>query len=291
MNLKRLILVLAVCTTLSAAAQRVRVSGGLGFSAYYGDLVAGTPIMQDIVPALNLSATYDLKMKLRARLGLAILGAKGDDRFNKRQDFKDRNLSFKSNIWETSLMAEYDFVSREEYFLVPYVVAGAGVFGFSPTTIDANGQKVKLWQWNTEGQGLAGNPAPYKRVGINLGFGTGVRYELTDEISVGAEFVFRKLFTDYLDDVSGKYPDYLQTGINPDPNKYRLDLSYRGTELGKPFPGVSRPRGNPKREDAYYSFQFTFTYRLTNLNIGGELDFYGSSGYGRRRVRNPRYVL
>jgi hypothetical protein len=291
MKLKQLILAIGLLVSSLGLAQRVRVGGGLGFSAYYGDLIAGTPVLNEVVPALNLTATYDLRMKLRARLGLSILGAKADDRFNKRQDLKDRNLSFKTSIWETTLQAEYDFVSREEFFMVPYVVGGVGVFGFSPTAIDANGQKVKLWEWNTEGQGLPGHPAPYKRVGINMNLGMGIRYELTDEISVGAEVIMRKTTTDYIDDVSGRYPDFLETGINPDPTKYRLDLSYRGTEVGKPFPGVSMPRGNPKRNDAFYSFQFTFIYRLSNLQIGGDLDFYGSSGYGRRRTRNPRYVL
>lgn len=284
------ILVVFLLGISNTQAQRVRLNGALGLSAYYGDLIQGTPALQDVSPQMQLGASYDLKKQLRLRLGLAFMKVKGADRNNIRIDYKERNLSFSSNIFEFSPMIEYDFVSREEYFLVPYVFGGIGVFSYNPTTIDPNGQKINLRDWSTEGQGIAGLNLgkSYGKTGLSIPIGLGMRYELSEDLSIGAELNVRRTFTDYIDDVSTTYPEpTLLAAAKPGAER----LSYRGYELGVGFPGVSRPRGNPKQKDVYYSIQFAITYRLANFKLGRDLDFYGGSGQSRRRVRNPRYVL
>ena len=285
------IVALLLVISIHVNAQRVRLNGALGLSAYYGDLIQGTPALQDVSPQMQLGATYDLKKQLRFRLGLAFMKVKAADRNNVRIDYRERNLSFSSNIFEFSPMIEYDFVSREEYFLVPYVYGGLGFFTYNPTTIDPNGQKVNLRDWSTEGQGIAGINLgkSYGKSGFSIPFGIGIRYELSEDLSIGAEFNVRRTFTDYIDDVSSNaYPDpVLLAAAKPGAER----LSYRGYELGVGFPGVSRPRGNSRQKDIYYSLQFAITYRLANFRLGRDLDFYGGTGQSRKRVRNPRYVL
>ncbi|MFY7900909.1 MAG: hypothetical protein ACOVNY_12045, partial [Chitinophagaceae bacterium] len=83
-------------------AQRVRVSAGLGLSSYLGDLVQGAPILQQTSPAISVGASYDFLEQLRGRINITFLGINGDDKYAARKDLRDRNLSFKSNIFEVA---------------------------------------------------------------------------------------------------------------------------------------------------------------------------------------------
>jgi hypothetical protein len=279
-------------TVYSSNAQRVRVSGAIGGSAYYGDLIDGTPLLKQVSPAVTFGGSYDLTEKLRVRVSLSGMSIKADDKDNKNINLQNRNLSFKSFVWDFNAAAEYDFLNNnEEYSFTPYVFFGLGLFGFNPTAIDRFGEKQKLRDLRTEGQGLAAFPdrKPYALTQFNLGFGAGIRFDVSEELQIGTELFIRKTFTDYLDDVSK------DSYVNPSlfisqGNPYSQYLSYRGDELGKPFPGVSMPRGNPASKDFFYSFQIKITYKLLNVDWGGSTSFYGSAG-GSGRVRNPRSVL
>ncbi|HNL82135.1 MAG TPA: hypothetical protein PKG56_01975, partial [Chitinophagaceae bacterium] len=96
----RFVMFFFTLTTLSVQAQRVRLSGALGGSAYYGDLIQGTPLLKQISPAVTLGGSYDLNEKLRVRASLSGLSVKADDKDNSNIKFKNRNLNFKSFIWE-----------------------------------------------------------------------------------------------------------------------------------------------------------------------------------------------
>jgi len=286
---------------MASFAQRVKVHGALGGSAYYGDLVQGAPILKQVSPALSLGGSYDFTAQLRGRLNISFLGISGDDKDNKDIRLQERNLDFKSFIWEVSAAAEFDFLNTaEEYSMTPYVFAGPSLFHFNPYTIDRFGEKQKLQKWGTEGQGLASYPdrKPYSLTQINIAYGGGFRYDLNDELSIGAEICIRKTFTDYLDDVS--HNDYVDPAtFAAEGNAYSALLSYRGDEqpVGKAFRGTTMPRGNEKSKDMFYTFQLKLVYKLVNLDWGGPLGFYGGGGGGRggngggSRVRNPRSVL
>ena len=300
--LRHSLLITTFIFSTASFAQRVKVSGALGGSAYYGDLVQGAPILKQVSPALTIGGSYDFMEKLRGRLNISIMGISGDDKDNKNIIYKERNLDFKSFIWEISAAAEYDFLNTvEEYSFTPYVFAGPGLYHFSPTTVDRFGNKQKLQTWGTEGQGLASYPdrKPYALTQLNIGFGGGFRYDLNEDLSIGTELFIRKTFTDYLDDVSqNSYVD--PATFAAEGNAFSAFLSYRGDEapIGKGFRGESMPRGNSKSKDLFYSFQVKLTYKLSNLDWGGPLGFYsggggrsGGSGGSRGRMRNPKSVL
>jgi len=289
----RVLFIGAIFSALTTQAQRVRISAAGGASAYYGDLIAGAPLMKQMSGAVTLGGSYDLSEKFRLRASLTGLGVRADDKDNSEQKFKNRNLNFKSFIWEINVAAEYDFLNNvEEYAFTPYVFFGPGIFGFNPTTIDRFGNKQNLRDWGTEGQGLAAYPdrKPYALTQFNLGLGAGIRIDVTEALQIGTELFVRKTFTDHLDDVSqNSYVDpalFASQG-----NAFSQYLAFRGDEVGANF-SKTMPRGNPKRDDIFYSFQLKVTYKLLNVEWGGPLGFFGGGGYGaRRQMRNPRSVL
>ena len=281
--------------SIEATAQRAKVFGALGGSAYYGDLIQGSPLLKQVSGAFSLGASYDISDQLRARLTFSGLGVKADDKDNANIIYKERNLNFKSFIFDINLAAEYDFLNNvDQYSFTPYVFGGPGVFFFNPTTTDRFGNKQKLREWGTEGQGLASFPdrKPYSLTQFNIGFGAGIRVDLSDELQIGTEIFIRKTFTDYIDDVSQN------SYVNPatfiaEGNAFTQFLSYRGDEapIGKGFRGENMPRGNPNEKDLFYSFQLKITYKLLNLDLGGSYTNYYGGVVGRSKMRTPKSVL
>ncbi len=243
----------------------LRASVAVGGSAYLGDIVQGAPVLNQMSAALSLGISYDLAQQFRIKANLSILGAKGDDKKNDREDYRQRNLNFKTTIWELAFLGELDLLNSEKHKVIPYIFAGPGIYHFNPTTVDRNGKKVDLHDIGTEGQLLPGgayDDHKYNLTQLNLQVGGGVRYMVNDGFSLGLDLSFRKLFTDYLDDISG--PDY------PSPAEFiaagqteAAQLAFRGDEIGYTYDQLKyRPRGNPDNKDLYYSFQVTAAFLL-----------------------------
>lgn len=77
----------------------------------------------------------------------------------------------------------------------------------------------------------------------------------------------RKLFTDYLDDVSGNYAD--PNDLLVAKGQEAVDLSYREDELpeGDPvYPQKGITRGSPKYKDYYYFSGIHLTFFLPDKN-------------------------
>ena len=134
----------------------------------------------------------------------------------------------------------------------------------------------------TEGQGLPGyaDREPYGLTQAALPFGAGVKFALTNNLHIGLEIGIRKLFTDYLDDVSTTYADPadLLTGRG----QLAVDMSYRGDEVGDPvYPGKGAQRGSSKHKDNFYFTGLHVTYRLGGNNSGR-----GLFGGGRKGNKN-----
>jgi hypothetical protein len=185
----------------------------------------------------------------------------------------ERNLSFRSKITDFMLGVEihplYMINSKDEDkeppLFSPYLLAGVGFFSFKPQTKLAD-KWVDLQPLSTEGQGFAEYPErqPYKLNQINIPIGIGIKYDLGATLNLRAEFVYRKLNTDYLDDVSSKY--YADPSLFP--NYFTgakltnvLLLNNRQYELN-PAHGydIGDERGNPKNKDAYFTFQVKIGY-------------------------------
>ncbi len=251
---------------LGVFSQEITGQISVGGSAYLGDLVQGGSLLKQMYPAVTVGGGYGITERFKTRLSFSILGAKGDDELNKRLDYQQRNLSFKTNIWELALLGEYDILNPIDNRAVPYVMLGPSLYHFNPSTIDKNGNKVYLHDVGTEGQFLP-NPAysdrKYNLTQLNIQFGGGIKYRISETVSIDFELLFRKLFTDYLDDVSTEYPtaeEFLAAG-----QTQANELSYRGGEISQPNDKIrDYPRGNPDKKDLYYTFQIGGIFRLNN---------------------------
>jgi hypothetical protein len=174
---------------------------------------------------------------------------------------QQRNLNFTSKIVDWELTGQYHLFSFNEKWWSPYVFAGIGLFHFNPYTNDSAGVKTLLKPLSTEGQGFIPGARNYGLWQFSIPFGFGAEYSLDEDTRVGLEFGYRKIFTDYLDDVSRDYVD--ESALLAARGQKAVDLAWRGDEKnGGSYPAGGITRGNPKLKDAYYYISITFSRRL-----------------------------
>jgi hypothetical protein len=190
----------------------------------------------------------------------------------------NRNLNFKSSIIEANLMFElYPTVLLEDQpvdqqgRLRPYGVIGVGVFHFNPMGeyIDPNTSQptwVYLQPLHTEGQGFVAGVNNYPLTQINIPMGFGVKYYVSEKVNLGLEFLYRKTFTDYLDDVSTKFvdPSVLMTNLPNGTNQIAVAMSNKSPLLGIPGSAYNPgdKRGDPTQADAYFTIGLKVGIRL-----------------------------
>lgn len=235
-----------------------------------------------VAGSIFLSATYQdmIALRLEATFGQI----KADDAVLKKVKAStfgryERNLNFRSTITEFMLATEihplyminkYD-EDKAPPRTSPYLLGGVGFFSFKPQA-QANGTWVDLQPLSTEGQGFAEYPdrKPYKLQQMNFALGVGAKYELSSTLNLRAEFVYRILSTDYLDDVSTSYidptlyPNYftgakLTNAFLLNDRQYELDPTH-----------VTNPgdqRGNPKNNDSYFSLNIKIAYTFGRQKI------------------------
>jgi hypothetical protein len=236
--------------------------------------------------AIGVTANYELSDQIMIRGGLTYSVVGGADRYSNRSDLVLRNLSFETSLVEFSVLGEYYLFNLNDRPYSPYFFAGLAAFHFNPYAYDANHQKVYLRPLSTEGEGIAGYPdrKQYSLMQMAIPFGGGVKFAINEKLRLGVEVGLRKLFTDYLDDVSKNYVD--PADLLAAKGQEAVDISYRGDEVngGTPaYPQKSVQRGNPKNKDAYYFVGLHLTYKLGQGEGGG---IFGGRGGGGRRSRN-----
>lgn len=253
-------LLLAFCSLpVLAAAQNFHFAARLGVANYQGDLKAKSVSLSQAKLMFSLGARYDLSEHVMARSYLTLTSLQADDKKGTAA-MKQRNLNFQSKIFEWEITGQYSFFSLNERWWTPYVYAGIGLFHFNPYTKDAGGSKTFLKPLSTEGQGFQPGVKEYKLWQLNIPFGIGAEYSLNEDMRVGVEMGYRKLFTDHLDDVSGHYVD--QSKLLTARGQTAVDLAYRGDEVGAgPYPSPDILRGKPKKNDGYYYIAVTYTVR------------------------------
>lgn len=137
---------------------------------------------------------------------------KGGDIFRKA-----RNLSFFNNILELKGDVVIDFIEHRGKYqkrpdFVPYAFVGLAYFYHNPKTRAnlGNGEQVyELREYSTEGQetGIADASKKYSLHQIAIPVGLGLRYKVSKQIDLAVEIGWRFTFTDYIDDVGGKFVD------------------------------------------------------------------------------------
>jgi hypothetical protein len=178
----------------------------------------------------------------------------------------NRNLNFRSNITDVNLMLEihpmYIFVDWPAKETTPprtspYLLAGIGYFTFNPQTkVVGSNRWIDLQPLHTEGQGFVETNIPnYSLQQLNIPMGAGIKYELSPLVNLRGELVYRKTFTDYIDDLSSAYADKTwfrnpANGLTTQQADLAEILSARQSER-KTFAGGKR--GTEKNNDGFFT--------------------------------------
>jgi opacity protein-like surface antigen len=250
-----------------------------GASNYQGDLQDKRFTFDQSHLAGGFGLSYDLTDHFSIRSALTFGKVSADDKFGRNEA---RNLNFYSKIAEASIGLEYFITPIADHALTPYVFAGIAAYHFNPYTFDSTGSKYYLRPLSTEGEGFVAGKNYYSLNQFAVPFGAGVKLSLSDNINVGLEAGFRKLFTDYLDDVSTTYVD--QALLITNRGAKAAELAYRGNELknGAPYPAAGTIRGGSTKKDWYYFTGLTLSFRIGNGDGNGD-------GSGNVRRKNREY--
>jgi len=288
-------LVLAIISILligKVQAQRIYIHLDGGAVNYGGDLQDKLFTLSQANSLFGGGLHYKVSniISLEANFSVGKLAA--SDAKNDKIGFVRRNLSFYSSIAEGSLMLHANLrnVPGNAKF-TPYVAAGLAIFHYNPYAYTVTGQKVYLQPLGTEGQGLPqyADRKPYSLTQLAIPFGGGLKYALTDNFMIGAEISFRKLFTDHLDDVSSlRYADTALLRMAR--GTLAAKMSFRSDETNNPLDFTANiQRGNPSRNDAYYSVIFKLYIGLDALF--GSNNNNGFSKRMRQQSNCPPKVL
>lgn len=228
-----------------------------GLMSYRGELV-GNNFYRQMRPCFGLSYTRRMVTRLYMRFGFTLGGIQGYDRLSSQTQNQDRNLSFKSSITELHTAFLYQFADnprRCDYrpTTAPYVMLGGGAYHFNPRA-QLGGEWHALQPLGTEGQFFpdAGpGLAPYSRIQGNVLAGVGIHRKVSKLINMRVEVAYRFLFTDYLDDVSGYYPDMERMQVD---NPTAFLLADRRNRLEHGIAESGSLRGDDRKTDSYFSF-------------------------------------
>jgi len=293
--------------------EKIKVEAGLNFGPtfFLGDLGGnrgkGTTFIKDV----NLEITKVMKgafisvypadwigFRLAAQYTYLegrdeLITTKGEDELYRKQ----RNLNFKSNMLEAYVALEFfplmllhnqydDYEPRYR----PYGFIGVGMFNYNPrgSITDLNGNTTwhDLRPLHTEGQGFPEYPnrKEYSLTQINIPMGGGIKYMVSERVNFAMELLYRKTFTDYIDDLSTDYVDPALFDKYLPPADARIAQQIHDKAFTSFVPGSPRfvpgyQRGNPKNMDAYFSCVMKLGIRLG--------DVYSSS-YNRNAASKTR---
>jgi hypothetical protein len=258
----------------------------VGASGFLGDLGGRNSVGTDYSPldleanatrlALSLAYRYKFTKKINLHTSFNYLTLSGDDKLTADKFRNNRNLNFKTNLYEIGTRIEFSTATirqqgiynirrnlgktnRRRYYEVMGFVGIAG-FYFNPKGKNpADDSYINLYNLHTEGQGLPNGPKQYKRIGIAIPVGVAFRAVINKEWTVGLEFNYRMTFTDYIDDVSTTYYDRValtqaygkESAIMSDPNLGAIDGATAPDGQG------NRAQRGDKNKDSYMSLQFT----------------------------------
>ena len=243
-------------------------SVGTGVTSYFGELNNPGDFL-DTKLNLNFGLQYKIGYRFGVRAEITWYQLSGTDEEADDPGRTTRNLSFVSNNYEVNvsgiakLFPEGERFYQRQRFNV-YAFYGVGFTFFNPRA-ELDGQKYSLAPLMTEG-------VKYSRVTTVLPIGGGIQLTVNPFFNVSLEGGLRKVFTDYLDDVS---TEYVNNADFSDP--IAQSLADRRPELGLPVMAEGSKRGNPDKKDAYF---------IANIKI----EYYIPSGilpFGQNKYRKP----
>jgi hypothetical protein len=251
----------------------------IGATNYLGDIGGKEKTRRDFIADMKLSKTrwnvggfvrYKWRPKISLRLAFDYIRVEGDDKLSSNPGRNYRNFNFKNDLFDLGLTGHWFFYEdndlgntyRYRNGFRAYIFGGVGGFYTNPKS-KYQGEWVKMKDYDSEGYN-------YKSIVLNIPY--------------GFEANVRKTFTDYIDDISGNYPE--------DPgNDYERGLFLRTTELPAEDIGAYRShtwgmkRGDKTHKDSYMNFSLSYSYV-----IRGKSSFYRTRYKGNFFTKNKRKV-
>ncbi len=269
MKLKLILLGISALAASSAFAQDIEGGIFLGTAQYQGDLSEKHITLPETKPSFGIIGRYYFGPRIDVGLTFSYGWIEGDDKnYDEDKDRRKRNLNFRSSIFEVSPRVEVNILpyisNSKKYKLAPYVFGGVGFYHFNPKTDDPSGNEVALQPLGTEGQNIGGPGEKYGLWQFSIPYGLGIKYSLGNFWNLGVEVGQRKLFTDYLDDVSDRYPDFSNGNLS---EKAR-ELSWRADEVDPKYstPRSLGKRGDKNDKDLYVFAGFTLTKTIRRFS-------------------------
>ena len=249
-----------------SALARSEVGVQLGGMNYLGDLND-----QSMFGRVNAACGLTARMNFDSRWAVSASGVWGHIEGGNPDVIYRRNLSFRSQVLEGSLRAEFNFqpyglVVSTQKRATPYIFCGVGLFKFNPqamVTDPATGEAVwyDLQPLCTEGQGSARYPErhKYSLMEVCMPFGVGYRWRLGPSTHLTVEYGWRKTWTDYLDDVSTTYVGADLLG-GTGGNSMAAALADRSGEVE---PGYANAEGVKRGDDSLKDWYAFFNITLS----------------------------
>jgi len=277
------LILLAFLTSTVNAQYKLDFGLNLGVANYLGDVGGGDGEPSSFIADMQFTQTrpsfggfvrYKILGGLSASLHLNYVRIQNADSLSENFRRNARNISFRNNMFETALRAEYtffkvaDFGGRGYYRtdMSFYTFAGAGFLIHNPQA-QYNGDWVNLRDYKTEGPENA-----YGIAALTLPVGMGVNVTLKKKFRIGFEVGWRFTNTDYLDDTSKRYsnPEFIKSEIQAALVSPTTEASFaRASELWfgpgevpaiENFQAGSDRRGNPDNNDGYLVVNFSLSY-------------------------------
>jgi hypothetical protein len=298
--MKHKLLILFTVLGVSMNAQWLWDYGAsMGVSNYLGDIGGKDQTRKDFIADIQLAETrwnmgafvrYKWQPRISLKLAFNYLRIEGDDALSTNPGRRVRNFNFRNDLYDLGTTAEFVFYENNDLGNTyryrngfrAYIFGGIGAMYSNPKTF-YRGEWVTLRDYTTEG-------VSYSSIVMNIPMGVGLYFTLNKAHRLGFEMNYRKTFTDYLDDISGNYPE--------DPgDDYTRGLIMRSTELDNSvldkYPGTIEShdwgykRGDNSNKDAFITMSVSYSYV-----IRGKSSFYRSrnSGFFSKKYRRGRRI-
>ena len=228
---------LALVSVTPSFGQSYEVGGGLGTAVYSGDLLrridpGQTGLQGTLFGKRNFDNVWSLRLGVNRAELMAADSIRPIDALTSL-----RNGHFRGSITEVSALVEFNFLDfvnhKSEFRFSPYAFFGLGYTFFSGEGRIHGGIDSENYSLNT----------------VVIPFGGGVKYMLSDQLTLGLELGFRPTTSDYLDKLDGALPAL---------PRYDSPLTATSPPLTE-----SINFGNPNTKDWYYFLGVTLSYSLT----------------------------
>lgn len=254
---------------------------GFGVGMIHGFMDVGlSPDKPGDISGVEWASTmpgYSLFYRAKANSGLFNFNARwtsgwvsGNDANTTKEDLLMRNESYRTTLYQVSASGELNLLRDKEVskgvkrFMIPYLHVGIGGMYFNPRIHGANyGLADKMYNtYQAQVERQSADDVLYKRWTMTVPFGFGLKFNVSNSISIQYQLDMTYALTDYLDNVSTVYG-------NPQAmvDDGTIASSIRSNRLdGVPAPSGAQ-KGNPSVNDMFMYNSVSFVYRFDMYEV------------------------